>query len=149
MSEMFERFMMQKRTEGLARRTLVEYEVHFGYLLQYIEGDVVKEQMNADLFRGYIDWMLNERNLLPVTVNVRVRTMRAFFRFCFMEGYIDSPVHEKIKILKTEEDTIEFFTPAEVKRLFELYDQLLGCTLASSTFKLSHFPHTKNPLQIL
>lgn len=120
--EMFERFMSQKRTEGLSYKTIEDYEIHFGYLLGFLGGDLPKENINADIFRAYVDWMIHDKALSPVTANVRVRTMRAFIRFAFVEGFIDTPVHEKIKTLKTEEDTIESFTTSEVKALLDKVD---------------------------
>jgi integrase/recombinase XerD len=120
--EMFERFMAQKRTEGLARKTLEDYEVHFGYLLGLLGGDMPKENINADLFRAYNYWMINEKGLSPVTANVRIRTMRAFVRFAFVEVYVDKTIHEKIKTLNTEKDSKESFTTAEVKALLDKVD---------------------------
>jgi len=40
--------------------------------------DISRSEMTRDLFREYISWMLFERGLSPVTVNVRIRTLRAF-----------------------------------------------------------------------
>ena len=51
--------------------------------------DISRKEMTRDLFREYISWMLYEQGLSPVTVNVRLRTLRAFLRFCFKEGYIE------------------------------------------------------------
>jgi integrase/recombinase XerD len=144
--EMFERFMAMKRTEGLSRRTIEEYEVHFGYLLNYVGSDLAKEEITADVFRGYVGWMLHDRGLSPVTANVRIRTMRAFIRFCFVEGYISVPIHEKIKTLKTDEDTIESFTTAEIKALLNAVDTstfagfrdfVMICTLLDTMVRIS------------
>ncbi|KEO82215.1 phage integrase SAM-like domain-containing protein [Tumebacillus flagellatus] len=71
--EIFERFMVQKRTEGLAIRTVEEYHQHFGYLLDYLTQDISCEEVTPDMFRGYIEWMLHDRGLSPVTINVRIR----------------------------------------------------------------------------
>lgn len=117
LTEMFDRFMAVKRTEGLSPRTVEEYEIHFRYLMEFLDQDIPNEDITADLFREYIDWMLNDRGLSPVTVNIRLRTMRAFMRFCYSEEYISSPIHDKIKLLKTEEDTIQSLSIAEIKSL--------------------------------
>jgi integrase/recombinase XerD len=144
--EMFERFMVQKRTEGLAARTVEEYQVHFGYLMDYLEQDLANEEITADVMRGYIDWMLNDRGLSPVTVNVRIRTMRAFLRHSFLEGYLKVPVHEKIKTLKTEEDTLQSFTTSEIKVLLDVIDTstfagfrdyVMVCTLLDTMVRIS------------
>jgi integrase/recombinase XerD len=122
LAEMFERFMNVKRTEGLARKTIEDYETHFRYLMEYLENDVTNDQINIELFREYIDWMLNDRGLSPVTVNIRLRTMRAFLRFCHSEGYVETPIHEKLKLLKTAEDTLESLNVGEIKVLLKQVD---------------------------
>jgi integrase/recombinase XerD len=144
--EVFERFMAQKRTEGLAIKTLEDYEVHFGDLIGYLGGDIDLDQVTADLFRGYIDWMLHDRGLAVSTVNVRIRTMRAFVRYAYSEGHLTLPVHEEIKLLKTEEDTIESFTSSEVKSLLSVIDTstiagfrdyVMVCTLLDTMVRIS------------
>ncbi|TCP54434.1 phage integrase family protein with SAM-like domain [Tumebacillus sp. BK434] len=130
----------------MAQVTLEDYEVHFRYLFEYLGGDIAKEDITADLFRAYIDWMIHDKGLSPVTANVRIRTMRAFIRFAFVEGYIQSPLHEKIKLLKTEEDTLESFTTAEVKALLDKVDTstfagfrdfVMICTLLDTMARIS------------
>ncbi|MFA9559649.1 tyrosine-type recombinase/integrase [Evansella sp. AB-rgal1] len=66
--------------------------------------------------------MIHDKGLSPVTANVRIRTMRAFIRHCFMEGWIEEPIHERFKPVKTEEDTLESFTPEEIKKLINAID---------------------------
>ena len=84
------------------------------------EEDISRREMTKDLFREYISWMLYEQGLSPVTVNVRLRTLRAFLRFCFKEGYIEHPIHGDLKILKTPQDMIESFTVEEIRNYYRL-----------------------------
>ncbi|MDR4946500.1 tyrosine-type recombinase/integrase [Neobacillus cucumis] len=120
--EMFERFMSYKQTEGLAKPTIQGYYEHFHYLNDYLGGDVPNEEVTIELFREYIGYMLNDQCLQPTTVNVRIRTNRAFLRYCYQEGWIEAPIHEKFKPIKTPEDEIQAFTPAEVKSLLNQID---------------------------
>ena len=85
--------------------------------------DISRNEMTRDLFREYISWMLYEQGLSPVTVNVRIRTLRAFLRFCYKEGYIQKPIHEDLKILKTPQDLIESFTAEEIRQLLSVIDK--------------------------
>ena len=107
MSEMFERFMWFKQSEGLAPLTIEEYQIHFHWLLDYLEGDLSREEMTLEVFLEWVDFLLNEKGLQPTTVNIRIRTMRAFVRWCYLEELIETPIHEKFKPMKTAEDTIE------------------------------------------
>lgn len=66
--------------------------------------------------------MLHELELSPVTANVRIRTMRAFICFCFSEGFIDTPIHENFKPVKTPADTLESLTNSEIKQLLSMID---------------------------
>lgn len=120
--ELFERFMSYKQTEGLAKPTIQGYYEHFHYLNNYLGEDVPNDEVTLELFRDYIGYMLNEQGLKPTTVNVRIRTNRAFLRHCYQEGWIETPIHEKFKPIKTPEDEIQAFTPAEVKSLLNQID---------------------------
>ncbi|WP_409253861.1 tyrosine-type recombinase/integrase [Bacillus sp. SCS-153A] len=123
--EMFDRFMTVKKTEGLSSRTITDYYNNFKYFKNYQEEDLSAGEITIDVFRGFIGYMLHELELSPVTANVRIRTMRAFIRFCFHEGYLDTPIHESFKPVKTPEDTLESLTPPEIKKLLSVIDDEL------------------------
>jgi integrase/recombinase XerD len=123
MSEMFEQFMWFKQSEGLAPRTIEEHQIHFQWLLAYLEGDLSREEMILEVFLERVDFMLNEKGLQPTTINIRIRTMRAFLRWCYLEQLIETPIHEKFKPMKTAEDTIEALTVAEIKTLLNAFDE--------------------------
>jgi integrase/recombinase XerD len=61
MSEMFERFMWFKQSEGLASRTIEEYRVHFQGLLVYLGQDLTREQMTLEVFLEWVDFVLNDK----------------------------------------------------------------------------------------
>jgi integrase/recombinase XerD len=115
-------FMRYKRSEGLATRTLNDYENTFGYLLDYLGGDISKKEMNAELFLGYKDYMINDKGYTPNTVNIRIRTLHSFLKFCYEEGYILEPIHNKIKTVKAPIDTVDALTPQAVKALLAVID---------------------------
>jgi integrase/recombinase XerD len=66
--------------------------------------------------------MLNDLGGAPTTANVRIRTMRAFLRHSYQEGWIEESIHERFKPIKTPEDEIQAFTPAELKSLLNQID---------------------------
>lgn len=57
-----------------------------------------------------------------MTVNLRVRRLHAFMRFCYTEGYINESIHENFKPIIVPEDTIQSLTPGEVKLLISSID---------------------------
>ncbi|UOE57286.1 tyrosine-type recombinase/integrase [Cytobacillus oceanisediminis] len=122
LTEMFERFMDIKKTEGLAKRTIDDHYLHFTYFCEFIQRDLKNEEITVEVFRDYIAYMLEERDLSPVTVNIRIRPLKAFLRYSHKAGFLNSPIHEDIKILKTPEDTLESLTPAEIKLILGQID---------------------------
>ncbi|MFD2638442.1 tyrosine-type recombinase/integrase [Piscibacillus salipiscarius] len=147
MSEMFEQFMFIKKTEGLAKRTIEEYYVNFNYLLDYTEGDLTSNQMTTELFCSWIDFMQEEMNLAPATINIRVRTTRAFVKYAYEEkGWINQPIHKRFKPIKSPIDVVESLTDEEVKRLIGACDdgsyvgyrtQVICYTLLDSLIRVS------------
>ncbi|WP_246939611.1 tyrosine-type recombinase/integrase [Bacillus pinisoli] len=120
---LFDLFLTEKSIEGLSERTIYDYNVHFDYLMNFLGEDITNTQCNKELFRSYIAYMLHEKGLSPVTANVRIRTIRAFLRYCYLNDYIDVAIHEHFKPVKTKEDTLESFTPEEIKMLLSKVDE--------------------------
>jgi len=78
-SEMFEQFMLIKKGEGLAKRTIKEYYNNFQYFMEYIGRELSAKEMTTEVFTGWISHMCEELDYSPATVNIRVRTMRDFY----------------------------------------------------------------------
>ncbi|MGF6950974.1 integrase/recombinase XerD [Neobacillus sp. B4I6] len=122
LDEMFHKFMAAKKTEGLASRTLDEYYNNYAYLKEFLGNDMTNENVTTEDFQGYIGYMLHDKELSPMTVNIRIRNMRAFIRYCHKKEWINEPIHEDFKPIKTPEDTLESFTPDEVMRMLDVID---------------------------
>jgi integrase/recombinase XerD len=123
LKEMHRNFLRFKRSEGLAPRTIDGYEDTFGYLMDYLGGDLNKSEMTADVFVGYKDYMINDKGYTPNTVNIRVRTLHTFLKYCYEEGYILEPIHNKIKTVKAPIDNVEPLTPQEIKAILAVIDE--------------------------
>lgn len=122
LDEMFNKFMTAKKTEGLASRTIDEYYNNYAYLKVFLGEEMTNENVTTEDFQGYIGYMIHDKELSPMTVNIRIRNMRAFIRYCHKKGWINEPIHEDFKPIKTPEDTLESFTPEEVMRLLDVID---------------------------
>lgn len=123
LKQMHLRFMRYKRSEGLAPRTLDGYESTFGYLIDYLGQDLTKKQMTQDVFVGYKEYMIHEKGYSPHTVNIRIRTLHTFLKFCYEEGYIVEPIHHKIKTVRAPIDNVIALEPDEIKLLLSVIDE--------------------------
>ncbi len=126
LSDSYDRFLAYKWTRGLSRTTLRHYETHYGYFTGFLsetEGvkDLLHEEIITEVFTDYIRYMM-ERGLKPITINIRIRTMRAFLRWCYEEEYTDEAIHVKFKPVKVPGSQIEAFTPEEIRQLLNAID---------------------------
>ncbi|MDN4524398.1 tyrosine-type recombinase/integrase [Fictibacillus fluitans] len=114
-------FITVKEAEGLRERTIQDYQHHFRYLRQWYEeyGQLTIKDISTTLVRKYVSHMKNEVGLSPVTINVRLRTLKCFLKFVFEEGYIEDNIAASIKLLKTEEDAIDVLTDDHIMRLLK------------------------------
>ncbi len=118
--EAHNKFLRVKMIEGLAKSTISEYEKNFRYLMDYLGRDMDISEFDLDKVRDYIYFMIYERGLSNYTVNIRVRNIKAFLRFCYLEGIIESNINARVKLMKTDIDHIQPLTPQEYKELLEL-----------------------------
>jgi integrase/recombinase XerD len=79
--------------------------------------------ISDDTIDDYILWLQEETELKLVTINNKIRDLRAFMNFCFKKNYI--PKKLEIKLLRIDEPLITPFTP---EQLDEIYDACLSGT---------------------
>ena len=74
MTEMFEEFMLIKKGEGLAKRTIADHYNNFGYFKDYMNRELLADEMTTELFISWITFMREEMDYSPITINIRVKT---------------------------------------------------------------------------
>ncbi|WP_423410227.1 tyrosine-type recombinase/integrase [Heyndrickxia sp. MSNUG] len=123
MTEMFEEFMLIKKGEGLAKRTVAEYYTNYQYFVDFIGRELTASEMTSELFASWITYMSDEMSYAPATINIRVRTMRSFLRYAYEDKqWIDEPIHKRFKPIKAPIDVVESLTPEEFRRLIGAID---------------------------
>ncbi|WP_245308318.1 tyrosine-type recombinase/integrase [Halalkalibacter urbisdiaboli] len=126
MSQLFDKFMVIKKTEGLARKTLADYVTHYDWFCDFLEvnegvRDLLHEEITSEPFLDYVQFM-QEKGLMNSTINIRIRTLRAFLRWCHSEEYIDEAIHVKFKPVKQPNEQIDALTPDELQRILSVID---------------------------
>ncbi|MEH7121560.1 tyrosine-type recombinase/integrase [Neobacillus vireti] len=145
LTDLFETFMKAKGLEGLRERTLEEHRTTFKYFLTFLERKHPHlkyiDDINTEVVRDYVYYMTKEKQLWddhteasmrfktekkglsPFTVNIRLRTLKCFFKFLYDEGHISENPTKRVKLLKTEQDTIEAFSEKQIIDLLNQPDQ--------------------------
>lgn len=63
-----------------------------------------------------------KKGLKPNTINGRIRSFRALFKFLYDKGYIKTNPAKNIKLLKLDKPVIETFTQGQIKQLLSAID---------------------------
>lgn len=121
--EVFEEFYKLKSLEGLSLRSLEDYRNHLEYFKTYCfeyERISTVRCVDSDLLRGYLYFLIHEKEYKSATVNIRLRTLRAYLKWLFKEEYIPRDFSEKLKLVKEPIDTVKPLSDEEVKRLLKM-----------------------------
>ena len=79
----FEKFINLKTLEGLASTSIQDYKIHIKYFRDYLERKQrtpFVRSVDIDVFRGYIFYMSQEKEFKLCTINIRLRTIKAYLR---------------------------------------------------------------------
>lgn len=142
LKQWFQIFYRAKEVEGLRPRTLSDHERLFDYFLRFLtrhhlENEEQQFVLNSDLLRSYVlndhqfyedhPWLedvnVNKKGLSPVTINIRLRSIKCLLKFLHTEQYMPTDISTSVKLMKTERDTIPAFTEEQVKALLAQPDQ--------------------------
>lgn len=130
-----------KKMEGCRDRTIQDYVKDWGYFKKWIGENYpdVKhvDEITTEMIRNYISYLkydarryadhkyINAENqrigLKDTTINIRLRTYRAFFNFLVRDDLLE--VAPRIQLLRTDIDLTNFLSDDEVKEILRQIDQ--------------------------
>ena len=131
LEELFDIFMKAKELEGLRERTLKDHRAHFKYFLIFLKNNYPRikygDEISTDIIRDYVYFMSKEKRLWddhtqssmrdhtdkkglsPVTINIRLRTLKCFFKFLYDEEHINHNPTSKVKLQKRSKTLLLLF----------------------------------------
>lgn len=113
-------FVSECRAKNLSKRTVQFYEENLlrmqkTFEIQNLDFNVLT-MTNRDIKHHYVGHML-AKGLASNTVNGRVKTCKAFFKFLYEEGLITTNLADELKLIKAEKKMIQTFTKEQVLAL--------------------------------
>lgn len=79
--------------------------------------------ISNDLFRGYLSFMIVEKQFLLFTVNIRVATLKAYLGWLYSKGYIKNNYSLAVKKIRTPEDIIKPLSEGDIKLMLSAPDR--------------------------
>lgn len=142
LDDIFERFIRDRKAEGVGEQAVEDYEYSFRYLKKYLdrvglEHDI--RNVDEDLIRDYIVYMRDEAirfenhpfktdkdrviGLKPSTINTRIKSLKTLFNRLEADGKWTDNTLADIKQLHEPIEMIDVLTPDELREIFAIPDQ--------------------------
>lgn len=110
--------------EDCELRNLREHSIRFYRnelkAFQKLIGTENIEEITTELIKDKVIRRLKDQGNKPVSINTRLRAVRAFFNFLVAEGYIKENPMEAVSMLKHRKNTIETLSTAQINALLNV-----------------------------
>ena len=126
--DIFHTFMGVKELGGLANCTLKDYRDTMTYFVRYLKEErrttgILRGNIDIDLFRSYLYYMVKERKLKNTTVNIRLRYMKSYLNWLYEEGKLEHNLSKRLKLLKVDDNKVRTLSDKEVRKMLKTPDK--------------------------
>ena len=118
LSQAMDAFQLYARIEGRSSKTIQVYDVAFRDVLSFL-GDPELTRVSSHDFRRWIAAKL-EAGYSKVTINIRLRALRAFFNWLVREGYLAESPLAGVRQLRTPRQYPYVLSEAQVAALLRV-----------------------------
>lgn len=122
-------FKDDREFQNLSMQTIKAYQVLLGEFQSYCaEREVLNvEEVTNHIVKSYLVHCVKSKGNNPVTINTKIKNLRAFFNYMVASEVISAKRNPMLKIEKVKTDTkIEVFTDAHIKQMLAYYRRLKG-----------------------
>ena len=135
LSNALDAFILEQQLRGNTEKTIRGYKGFISQFVTWLETCNINE-VSAITLKHTQGYQLNlntrrcenkNQKLTRRTVRTYMRHIRIFLAFCFDEGFINEPIHQKIKLPKAEKPAIEIINNNEADYLLSVFgDDILA-----------------------
>ncbi len=107
--------------KGLAQNTVSAYGIDLRRFLKYLEaGDLGIQRVNRDHLSVYLQTLYQD--LSPPSVKRKIASLKSFFRFLLIDGYLPADPTENLDSPRTWQVLPKYLTGSQVEQLLEQPD---------------------------
>ncbi|MDB5052653.1 MAG: integrase [Bacilli bacterium] len=118
--EVLKSFILECKVKNLSKRTIQFYEENLNYLVKVFEAQGLTVNLTIltyrDIKQKFIGYMF-EKGLASNTLNGRIKTCKAFFKYSYKEGFIVNNIADELDLVKSEKLMIQTFTKEQILNL--------------------------------
>ena len=115
LDEGFKEFITSCKVKNLSERTIEYYSDCFKEFKIYFSSKQLCD-INSTIFDGYILWLKDKGSLKDITINTRIKGMRAIMYYFMRQNYLDE---FSIRLIKAEKTIKETYTENELNILLK------------------------------
>lgn len=119
-------FLIHCKARNLSPATLSYYDQCYKLFLNVVPVGTSLEMINIKTIEEFILYLRESTNSSPVSINTRLKGVRAFLNYCFKMNYMDKV---QINLLKTDKEIKETYNDTELKKLLQK-PNMNQCTFA-------------------
>lgn len=121
----FQDFLDEKELQNLSSKTISGYKILFREFNKFIvqEGIVDVNEITQPIIKSYLVYCRKKRRNNPVSVNTKLKNLKAFFNHLVEQEYIKNSPCDKVKYLETD-TKIEVFTDSQIRQMLNYYRRL-------------------------
>jgi len=122
LEEAFGKFIRNCKIKDLSEYTITYYKKSYNYLTKYLKSEydnpenMTIKYISKDVFNDFIYWLKDNYNMKNVTINTRLRGIRALLYYLMEQKYIE---RFKIDLLRTEKKIKVTYSDQELRRLLK------------------------------
>jgi len=118
-----ERFIQDKKLEGLRDRTISENIYLMKLFKEWAEQSSKDyDAVDEDVMKDYVAYMSFDKKYSPFTVNIRIRVLRCYCRWLYIEGYTSNNMSLRLKLLKVPTDARTPAIEGDIKKILATAD---------------------------
>jgi len=131
-SQAIEYFLLDQRLRGNTDKTITGYQTFLNLFLDWsvTKGTNDLESLTLYHVQGYqlyIDTKPHKnggkQKLSKRSVQTYIRHVKIFLKYCYSEGFLSEPIHQKIKLPKAEKPVIEILTDDEISEILSCFSK--------------------------
>lgn len=115
-------FMLEQRVRGNSPKTLLYYQHSLDLFSEFLGSDIEMEEITVKRLKQYYIFLQERGTLCSVSIQSRIRALRAFLAFCYTEGYISTNLTERFKLPRAKRPAIDVLTDEEVDRILSSFN---------------------------
>lgn len=125
LAELIEIFLDDCAVRNLREHTVKFYKNELATFIRLLEAQGIElntDKISAEVIKTNVIKAMQAQGIKPVSINTRLRAVRAFFNFLYKQKYIKRNPMQQVQLLRHRKEVIETLTVDQINKLLNACD---------------------------